>query len=108
MKTFERLMVRIQQRQNKPVHTVVRYNYTMEETREHILSVARRERTLSFEKIFDLCESRLHAIFLFLSLLELVQQNYMSILTGEGLNNFIVEFNPDRPDDPAESAFSAN
>jgi segregation and condensation protein A len=102
MKTFERLMFRIQQRQNRPVHTVVRYNYTMEDSREHILSVARRERTLSFEKIFDRCESRLHAIFLFLSMLELVQLNYMTILTGEGCNNFIVEFNPDRPDDPEE------
>jgi segregation and condensation protein A len=102
MKTFERLMFRIQQRQNRPVHTVVRYNYTMEDSREHILSVARQERTLSFEKIFDSCESRLHAIFLFLSMLELVQQNYMTILTGEGCNNFIVEFNPDRPDDPEE------
>jgi segregation and condensation protein A len=108
MKTFERLMFRIQQRQNRPVHTVIRYNYTMEDSREHILSVARRERTLSFEKIFDACESRLHAIFLFLSMLELVQQNYMSILTGEGRNNFIVEFNPERPDDPAEEVFSAN
>jgi segregation and condensation protein A len=101
-------MFRIQQRQNKPVHTVVRYNYTMEDSREHILSAVRQERTISFEKIFDHCESRLHAIFLFLSMLELVQQNYMNILTGEGRNNFILEFNPDRPDDPAEGTFSAN
>jgi len=35
-------------------------------------------------------------------MLELVQQNYMTIRTGEGCNNFIVEFNSDRPDDPAE------
>ncbi|HET6253540.1 MAG TPA: segregation/condensation protein A [Puia sp.] len=104
MKTFERLMLRIQQRQNRPVHTVVRYNYTMEESRDHILSMVRSERTLSFEKIFDICESRLHAIFLFLSMLELVQQDYMTILTGEGRNNFIVEFNPDRADDPTEGA----
>jgi segregation and condensation protein A len=102
MKAFERLMFRVQQRQNRPVHTVVHYNYTMEGSREHILSVVRQERTVSFEKIFDRCESRLHAIFLFLSMLELVQQNFMSILTGEGCNNFIVEFNPDRPEDPAE------
>jgi segregation and condensation protein A len=33
MKTFEKLMQRIQQRQNKPVHTVVQYNYTMEDSR---------------------------------------------------------------------------
>ncbi len=100
MKTFERLMLRIQQRRDRPVHTVVRYNYTMEDSREYILVMVKNERTLSFEKIFDDCESRLQAIFLFLSMLELVQQNYMTILTGEGRNNFIVEFNSDRPDDP--------
>jgi segregation and condensation protein A len=102
MKTFERLMFRIQQRQNRPVHTVVRYNYTMEDSRTHILTIVERERTLSFDKVFQICESRLHAIFMFLSLLELVQQNYMSILSGEGMNNFIVEYNPDRPDDPPQ------
>jgi segregation and condensation protein A len=102
MKTFERLMQKIQQRQNKPVHTVVQYNYTMEGSRTHILAVVKNEHTLSFEKIFEICESRLHAIFLFLSMLELVQQNYMNILIGEGRNNFIVEFNTERPDDPPQ------
>lgn len=98
MKTFERLMLRIQERQNKPVHTVLQYSYTMEDSRAHILGVVRQERTLSFEKIFDICDNRLHAIFLFLSMLELVQQNYMNILIGEGRNNFIIEFNADRPE----------
>src|ERR1700742_1949670 len=37
MKTFERLMQKIQQRQNKPVHPVVQYNYTMEGSRTYIL-----------------------------------------------------------------------
>jgi segregation and condensation protein A len=60
--------------------------------------VVRQERTLSFETIFDICDNRLHAIFLFLSMLELVQQNYMNILIGEGRNNFIIEFNADRPE----------
>jgi len=34
-----------------------------------------------------------HAIFTFLSLLELVQQHYLRILIGEGRNNFIIEYN---------------
>jgi segregation and condensation protein A len=67
-----------------------------------------QQRTLSFEKIFEICETRLHAIFMFLSMLELVQQNYMNILIGEGRNNFILEFNPDRPDDPVQVDFSEN
>jgi hypothetical protein len=28
-----------------------------------------------------------------------VQQNYISIIIGEGRNNFIVEFNENRPED---------
>jgi segregation and condensation protein A len=104
MKSFERLMLKIQQRQNKPVHTVVQYNYTMESSRKHILTSIREQRTMSFEKLFDICNDRLHAIFLFLSMLEMVQLNYMNILVGEGRNNFIVEFNPDRPEDPLGDA----
>jgi len=99
MKTFEKLMQRIQQRQNKPVHTVVQYRYTMEDSREYMLGLVEKERTLSFEKIFDICENRLHAIFTFLSMLELVQAKYMHILIGEGRNNFIVEWNEDRSEE---------
>ena len=96
MKAFERVMKRLEERNNKPVHTVVRYNYTMEASREQMLETAKREKVLSFEKIFEVCEERLQAIFTFLSLLELVQQNYLSIIIGEGKNNFIIEFNENR------------
>ncbi len=96
MKAFEKVIQRIQQRNFKPVHTVVRYNYTMEECRDYLLDLSARERTLSFEKIFEVCNDRIHAIFLFLNMLELVQQKYMSILIGEGRNNFIVEYNENR------------
>ena len=96
MKAFERVMQRLQQRQNIPVHTVVQYNYTMEETRSYMLDSVRQQKIMSFEKIFDICENRIHAIFLFLSLLELVQLKFMNIILGEGRNNFIVEFNENR------------
>ncbi len=96
MKTFERVMKRQHERLNKPVHTVVQYNYTMEGSREYMLDFVRKEKTMAFEKLFDVCENRIHAIFLFLSLLELAQQQFMSILVGEGKNNFIIEWNESR------------
>jgi segregation and condensation protein A len=99
MKTFEKVIVRVQQRQNKPVHTVVQYNYTMEDSRERVLNLIRDEKVVSFEKIFDACDNRIHAIFLFLSMLELVQQKYMTIMVGEGKNNFILEFNENRTEE---------
>jgi segregation and condensation protein A len=99
MKAFERVMQRLHDRNNKPVHTVVRYNYTMEGSREMMLTMVQHEKKVSFEKIFEVCEGRIHAIFLFLSLLELVQQKYLSIMIGEGRNNFIVEWNENREEE---------
>lgn len=99
MKVFEKVMQRLHDRQNKPQHVVYRYNYTMEESRSYVLKVSAEEKTLSFEKIFDVCQDRLHAIFLFLTVLELVQQNYLAIIIGEGINNFIIEYNNERPED---------
>ena len=93
MKTFEKLMQRQQERKNKPVHTVVQYDYTMEGSRERLISLVSTEKTMPFEKIIDICENRIHAIFLFLSILELVQLEFMNILIGEGKNNFILEYN---------------
>ena len=93
MKAFERVMQRYQDRVNRPMHTVVKYEYTMEESRDFMLALAQKDKILSFEKIFDNCENRVHAIFLFLSLLELVQQKFLKILVGEGMNNFIIEYN---------------
>ncbi len=99
MKAFEKVIQRIQQRNNRPVHTVVQYNYTMEGCRDYMLDISRREKTLSFEKIFEVCENRIHAIFLFLNMLELVQNKYLQILIGEGRNNFIVEYNENREEE---------
>ena len=93
MKAFEKAMQKYSDRINKPVHTVVQYRYTMENSRQDMLSLAQQEKTVSFEKIFERAENRVHAIFLFLSLLELVQQKFMKIIIGEGKNNFIIEYN---------------
>ena len=99
MKSFERVMQRLYDRNNKPQHVVYKYNYTMEESREYLLNTVKLEKNMSFEKLFDICTDRIHAIFLFLSLLELIQQKWMGILVGEGRNNFIVEYNEGREED---------
>jgi segregation and condensation protein A len=100
MKSFEKVMTRLQERQSeKPVHTVVRYNYTMEGSRDYVLDQVQKGKTVAFEKVFDICQDRVHALFLFLSILELAQQKYMKLLVGEGRNNFIIEWNENREED---------
>lgn len=106
MKAFEKVMQRVHDRQNKPVHTVVKYNYTMEGSRDYMLDHVRTEKTVAFEKVFDICHDRIHAIFLFLSILELTQQKFMKLMVGEGRNNFIVEWNDKREEEMQEEGLT--
>ena len=99
MKAFEKVVQRLHEKNNKPVHTVVQYNYTMESIREYMMDTCREEKTLSFERVFEIAENRIHAIFLFLNMLELVQQKYLTLLVGEGRNNFILEYNDNREEE---------
>ncbi|MDE3211677.1 MAG: segregation/condensation protein A [Bacteroidota bacterium] len=103
MKAFEKVATRLRDKRHQPVHTVVQYAYTMEGSRKYMLELVRKEQALSFEKVFDHADNRLHAIFLFLNMLELIQQKYFTILIGEGVNNFIIEYNNERPEDPVET-----
>lgn len=113
MKVFEKVMKRMYERNNKPQHVVYRFNHTMEEAREYMLTTLSREKTMAFENIFEICQDRIHAIFMFLTILELAQLQYMSVLVGEGRNNFIIQWNDEREPDPADidldvKAFSAD
>ncbi len=97
--SYEKVLKRMNNRNAKPEHVVVKYNYSMEGQREFIMDWSMREKKIAFERIFQSCETRIHAIFNFLALLELVQQKYLSLLIGEGRNNFILEWNDEREDD---------
>ena len=93
--SYEKIMKRMHDRLAKPEHVVVKYNYTM-------------DGRVAFEKIFQSCETRIHAIFNFLALLEMTQQKYMSIMLGEGRNNFIVEWCEEQPKEEIEFEPSFN
>lgn len=97
--TYEKVLKKMKDRLDKPEHVVVKYNYTMEGQRSFLLDWAEREKRVAFDRIFQSCETRIHAIFNFLALLELVQQKYLNLLVGEGRNNFILEWNEERQAD---------
>lgn len=100
LQAFEKVMKRLQERLNKPQHVVVKYNYSMESQRAFLLERGSSERRLNFDDLFATCDNRIHAIFNFLSLLELIQQGYLRLLTGAGRNNFIIEWNEDPEREP--------
>lgn len=107
MQTFERVMKRFKERTDKPQHVVVKYNYSLEGQRVFLIDYVQKEVRVTFETVFMNCENRIHAIFTFLSMLELVQMKYMTIMIGTGRNNFIIEWNENREESAAELAINA-
>lgn len=89
--TFERVMRKFHERQNKPQHVIMKYNYSMEGQRQFLSTYIREKGRASFEQLFTQMNDRIEAIFTFLALLEMAQQKLIGILVGEGRNNFILE-----------------
>ena len=92
LQAYERVIKRFNDRNLKPQHVVVKYNYSMEGQRAFLLDHLKEQKRIPFEMLFESCQNRIHAIFTFLAMLELIQQRYLGILTGTGRNNFILEW----------------
>lgn len=92
LQAYEKVIKKFNERHAKPQHVVVKYNYSLEGQRIFLVDHMREKGRLPFELLFAVCESRIHAIFTFLAMLELVQQKTLGILIGTGRNNFIVEW----------------
>ena len=89
LRVFERLLARFDEDQKaKRVHTVYNFNYTIQGQREYLQGKLQRGVKSSFEDIFLALENRIHAIVTFLALLELLNAQEVSLLQGDGLNNF--------------------
>lgn len=93
LNAYEKVIKRFNERMNKPQHVVVKYNYSLDGQRSYLQGFMAEHKRLNFENLFDVCQNRIHAIFTFLAMLELIQQKFLSIITGAGRNNFILEWN---------------
>lgn len=92
LQAYEKVIKRFNDRNSKPQHVVVKYNYSLEGQRAFLIDHLKEKKRVPFELLFAVCENRIHAIFTFLAMLELIQAKFMSILIGTGRNNFIVEW----------------
>lgn len=91
MKAFQNVLDRVAKEKNKVVHTIVQPPYTIEGEKMLLRDIVRGKEKVAFEKIFEGVENRVHAIFAFLSMLELIQEQYLTIVIGEGYNNFWIQ-----------------
>ncbi|HEY0262009.1 MAG TPA: segregation/condensation protein A [Chitinophagales bacterium] len=88
MKAFQNVLTRKAREKDKTVHTIIEPPYTIEGEKMVLRELVMEENDVPFKKLFEQTENRLHAIFTFLSMLELIQEQFLSIVIGEGYNNF--------------------
>ena len=91
MLTFKKIMENYEYQKNKPVHRIIKFNYTIEEQRTYITSRIKKGVKTAFKDLFLGLENRVHAIITFIALLELLNQQEALLVQGEGVNNFWVE-----------------
>jgi segregation and condensation protein A len=93
LKAYEQVLARFKLQNEKVIHTVVNFNYSMEERHIFLLEFVSQHRRVHFKSIFDTCENKIHAIFTFLALLELLQQEKLLVVVGQDYNDFDVLIN---------------
>lgn len=96
MTTFEKIVKKLNERNNKPQHVVIKYNYSMDSQRDFLIETLQGKEKVNFETVFLTCENRIHAIFTFLAMLELIQMNYLDIIIGTGRNSFFLSWNSEK------------
>ncbi|MDB5228352.1 MAG: Segregation and condensation protein [Bacteroidota bacterium] len=88
LKAYQRTMDKYKNKSEKVVHHVTPFKYSIEKEKENLSLFIQKNSKASYAEIFSRCESRIHAVFVFLGMLELIQQQVISIILGEGSNNF--------------------
>lgn len=91
MRAFQNVLDRVEKEKNKVVHTIVQPPYTIEGEKMLLKDLVKTKGRVAFEQVFEGVENRLHAIFIFLSMLELIQEQHLFLTVGDGYNNFWVE-----------------
>lgn len=90
MVAYERVMDAYHGRTQEVRHTVVRYPYTIEEQKQAIAKLVETNKRLDFAEILKHSENRVHFVYNFLAVLEMLQQQLIDIQVGLGYNNFSV------------------
>jgi len=87
---FQKVLKRFDENQNKPQHVVIKFAYTIGDEKELLTKQLRVDKVSNFSEVFESCKDRIHAIFRFLALLELVQLAFIYIEEVAGMNHFQV------------------
>ena len=91
LKTFKKVMERYEYEQQRPVHQVVEYPYSIEGQKSVIMGQLSPGKKLAFVDLINTEKNKIAVIFNFLAILELLQLREITLHLGIGFNNFWIE-----------------
>jgi len=91
LKVFQRTMSKMASRVDETMHTVIQYPYTIEQQKNFVLERISFQNQVPFTDFISFNPDKIFVIYTFLAILELLQLSQVTIVIGEGYNNFWVE-----------------
>ncbi len=91
MKVFQKVLQRLEEGPKSVVHKIYNYQYNIEAEQEKVISKIKKLHKAGFEQLFEECESRIHAIIIFLGILELINLQKLAIIKSDHVNQFWLE-----------------
>lgn len=88
LKVFQKVMDRFNNQPTVVEHVVERYTYSIEEESIGVLAYVKGKLNVPFTEVFTSCKNKHQAVFRFLSILDLIATQKVTLLVGEGVNNF--------------------
>lgn len=87
---YHRLMQKYELRSEEVKHTVVQYPYTIEEQKYVMANLLNINEQIDFALVLKHSENKVHFVYNFLAILEMLQQQLVEITIGSGFNNFSI------------------
>jgi segregation and condensation protein A len=91
LRVFQKCMARLASRVDETKHTVIQYPYTIEQQKDFVLEKISFKKQVPFEEFIQFKPEKIFVIYTFLAILELLQLSLVTIIIGDGYNNFWVE-----------------
>ncbi|WP_194976772.1 segregation and condensation protein A [Aquiflexum lacus] len=91
LKVYQKVISRYASRTDETKHTVIQYPYTIEQQKDFVLEKISFRDKVPFTDFISYKPDKIFVIYTFLAILELLQLSMVTIVIGEGFNNFWVE-----------------
>lgn len=87
---YQRTMQKYELRSEEVKHTVVQYPYTIEQQKHFIANLLNINKEINFALVLKNSDNKVHFVYNFLAILEMLQQQVVEITIGSGYNNFSI------------------